>query len=819
MSTNSLIIRIQADTDKAAKEIKRLNKQIDSLKKSSDGKWEKGVNKGFKDIQTSAKSLNGTLKTLAATFLTFQTGKALIQTAADIEEGFLGIQKTTGLTGEAMKGLEDSILSLSTEMAGISIEELQTIAESAGQLGIQGTDNILEFTETIAMMGVTTDLSAEQAATGMAKFANSMGLPIDQVDNLGSAINELSNTTTATAGDLLNVGQRIAAMGKTFGLTSDEILAFSAAMKDLGVNSESGGSAFSRLLGLMLKDTEAFAEASGKSLEEFSTMINDKPVEAIKIFLEELGKLDKFQKIKVLDDLGVKSVETQNAVIKLSGGIDLVTKSLKTSSEAFEKNTSLQEEYAVFSQSFNAQMDKVVNTVKKLAVEIGNKLLPKLKELAEGFAEWVEGLDDAKIEEFSEDIADLVEMLGKAASAVGGFVSSIGGFITDYPTLSKNLLGFIAILKSIQFLLPGVGSALVSMGTSAGSLKGSTKVLTGGIGALRKSLLGTIALSNPWIAAVTAMGVGAKIAFDSYIEGAEAAAATNSEVAKAANASADGTNNLSEAYIKLNAQVKENGVVSRESMEVTRQLIVDEIAASQKRIAAMEQIKVKTDEQTQAIMQEAAKVGELQGQLDTLDARYTVDVEIEARKAEKELEDMLKKSEAKKIEKELEVETSGAKKDISQFESEIEADNLEATLEVRTDKAIADVNKAKNEIKKPVETKVDFKPDTKKADSARDDISKPVYVPVIYVPKNSPTGGGGGVPSTRGLPTPDTRIYSSAASARNVKAATPVVNFTTPNTQQNLEITFAIDGQKLKAALRNNTIENLHDFILSEGGM
>ncbi len=181
---------------------------------------------------------------------------------------------------------------------------------------------------------------------------------------------------------------------------------------------------------------------------------------------------------------------------------------------------------------------------------------------------------------------------------------------------------------------------------------------------------------------------------------------------------------------------------------------------------------------------------------------------------------MQKKEEAEKIKKELEVKTGSAKKDISQFESEIEADNLEATLEVRTDKAIADVNKAKNEIKKPVETKVDFKPDTKKADSARDDISKPVYVPVIYVPKNSPTGGGGGgVPSTRGLPTPDTRIYSSAASARNVKAATPVVNFTTPNTQQNLEITFAIDGQKLKAALRNNTIENLQDFILSEGGM
>ena len=449
-SNDDLIIQIKADTKKAISEIDKLTKSVDNLKKTEDGGWSKRTTQGFNNIGKSANTLNTTLKSLAATWLTFQTGKSLVKTAADIEEGFLSVAKTTGLTGEAMEALGDSILELSTKMAGVSIEELQKIAETAGQLGITGSEDILKFTETIAMVGATTELSAEEAATGMAKLSAAMGVPTKDVDRLASSINELSNTTAATAGDLLNMSQRMAGVGKEFGLTADEILALSATLTQLGMQAELGGTAVSEIMLKMMKDVEGFAKVSGKSFEEFSTMIKTEPVEALQTFLEALSALDNKTKLQVLDDLKLKGSGVTQTILKMSSSTDILRKTLETSSKAWEENLSIQKEYDVFQKSFNAQMEKVSNTLKVLASKIGKELLPKLKELADGFTEWVKSLDDEKIKMFSNDIAGLVEMLGSAAEAVGGFISSFAGFITDYPAISKSILGFIATLKTLE---------------------------------------------------------------------------------------------------------------------------------------------------------------------------------------------------------------------------------------------------------------------------------------------------------------------------------------------------------------------------------
>jgi len=133
---DSLLIQIKADTGKAVKEIDELTKSVNKLKKTSDGKWADKTNKDFTKIGKSAKTLNGTLTKLATTWLTFQTGKSIITTAADIEEGFLGIAKTTGMTGKALDDFKDKLLTLSTELAGIEVGELQSIAEVAGQMGL-----------------------------------------------------------------------------------------------------------------------------------------------------------------------------------------------------------------------------------------------------------------------------------------------------------------------------------------------------------------------------------------------------------------------------------------------------------------------------------------------------------------------------------------------------------------------------------------------------------------------------------------------------------------------------------------------------------
>lgn len=71
-----------------------------------------------------------------------------------------------------------------------SHQEIAGVAEAAGQLGIK-TENVVSFTKTMIDMGESTNMSAETAATSLARLANITKLPQDQFSNLGASIVDL----------------------------------------------------------------------------------------------------------------------------------------------------------------------------------------------------------------------------------------------------------------------------------------------------------------------------------------------------------------------------------------------------------------------------------------------------------------------------------------------------------------------------------------------------------------------------------------------------------------------------------------------------
>ncbi|RLC81300.1 MAG: phage tail tape measure protein, partial [Chloroflexi bacterium] len=290
-------------------------------------------------------------------------------------------------------------------------ENLQSIAETAGQLGIQGRANIKEFTKVVAEMAVATDLSAEQAANGFARLGNVLGEPVTQYERMGSVINELSNNTTALASDIVEISNRMAGMARTFGLSTRDIFGYAAALKDIGLSSEVAGSAFSRMLGSMLQNTEKYAKFMGVTLEELKRDMKEKPAEAINAFLEAMGKLDASEQVAVLKELKLSSVEVTGAVLKLSANMQKVNADLRVARDEWRTNTSLTNEYTTASQSLNAQFQQTKNTLVALAAKIGEALLPVIKDANASFQTWVGSIDSSKVESFGRSIADLVSGL------------------------------------------------------------------------------------------------------------------------------------------------------------------------------------------------------------------------------------------------------------------------------------------------------------------------------------------------------------------------------------------------------------------------
>lgn len=184
-------------------------------------------------------------------------GAVSLKTAISFESAFAGVIKTTdGLTDSTGKltaagtELRQGFVDLSKEVP-IVFEELARIGELGGQLGI-GQEALLEFTESVAALGVSTNLTTEEAATGLARMGNIFNVAAEDmggnISRLGSTIVDLGNNFATTERDILAFGERISGAGAIAGLTQADVLGIGAAMSSVGVEAEAGGTAVQKVL-------------------------------------------------------------------------------------------------------------------------------------------------------------------------------------------------------------------------------------------------------------------------------------------------------------------------------------------------------------------------------------------------------------------------------------------------------------------------------------------------------------------------------------------------------------------------------------------
>lgn len=209
---------------------------------------DRSLSKAVTNIQRvgSAFATAGRTMTLGVTVPIVAVGALAIKASMDFETAFAGVRKTVDGTADDFTRLRKGILDMSTTMPETA-SNIAKVVETAGQLGIK-TKDLLEFTKTMVMVGKTTDVTADEAATGFARIANIMKLPEDQVYKLASAFTFLSNEGASTGAEIIEMGQRIAGAGHAVGLSAPEVLAFAAGLSDLGLKSEAGGTAFSRMI-------------------------------------------------------------------------------------------------------------------------------------------------------------------------------------------------------------------------------------------------------------------------------------------------------------------------------------------------------------------------------------------------------------------------------------------------------------------------------------------------------------------------------------------------------------------------------------------
>ena len=407
-------------------------------------------------------------------------GVAAVKAASDWESAFTGVMKTVDETATtSYEAIAEGIKKMATETAS-SKEEIAGVAEVAGQLGVSA-DDILSFTKTMVMLGDTTNLSADEAASALAKFMNITGESQRDVSKIGSAIVDLGNNFATTEADIVEMSTRLAATGTIAGLSSTDILALATAMSSVGINAEAGGTAMAQTLKQIQTETAHWAAGEDNVLttiasvadmtaEEFYKAWKEKPVMAIQAFTKGLGSLDEDEKsaIELLEEMGMSGVRQSNMLQALGLASDVLSDAVSTSSRAYAENNALTDEAAKRYETFEAKISQVKESIGNVAIEIGERLMPYVERGLEVVEKLV-----AKWDELSPEMQDTIIKAAAIAAAIGpilavggrlisgiGFITNgIGGLFRNLPTLAAAIGGIslpvVAVVAAIAALVAG----------------------------------------------------------------------------------------------------------------------------------------------------------------------------------------------------------------------------------------------------------------------------------------------------------------------------------------------------------------------------
>ena len=519
-----------AKFDKAAADIERENAKLSAMEgqlykveqalkavgreNSFSGKMEalgKNLVKSGDHIQTFGKKVSdfgGTLTKGVSAPLIASAGFAL-KAAIDYETAFAGVKKTVDGTPQQFDKLSASIREMAKEMPSSAVE-IANVAEAAGQLGVP-IGAIKDFSKTMINLGVSTNLSSEEAASSIAKIGNIMQVSGKDLGtwsaHFGSAVVDLGNHFATTERDIVEMTNRLAAGGKLAGLTTPDILGLATAMSSVGIEAEAGGTAMTQTLtgigkavsgvGKGAKEKlEVIAQTAGMTAEQFSTAWKQKPAEALQQFIKGLQRAhDEGKNMDgILDELGMTGIRQGNMLKSLASASDKMGEAVSRSNSAWKENSALTNEASKRYETTESQLKIFKNQITDLAIEFGGPLLKAMNSGLQAAKPWVQKLADmAKaFSEMSESQQQNIIKWGLLAAGAGPALSILGKGI--------GVIG--GITKGIGFLTQGigkVGGGLSVLGKTfqlfkqGSSLSSAFKTATTGITATNTAAEGAVA--------------------------------------------------------------------------------------------------------------------------------------------------------------------------------------------------------------------------------------------------------------------------------------------------------------------------------------
>ena len=396
-------------------------------------------------------------------------GVGAVVAAARWERSFADVQRTVQGTDATLERVRQGLIGLSQEIP-VAFGDLAQIASVGGQMGI-GAQGIIQYTETIAKLTATTNLTADAASKALGRFkaffaeADDPSLAVTDrtFTNLASSILKVGVNSVATESGIVNVATQISSMGSYAGFTADQVIGLSGALSSVGVPPELSRGVITRLfnnIGQAVSQNghqlEDFARLAGVSSAEFAAAWGTDKFAYI--FTDLIAGLNGVSANggdanRVLQDLGITSVRDVPVLLRLASAAgeagtagSLLAQTMNDARSGWRQNLELQLQYSKISETLSARSKVLLQNLEALFATMGQASVGPVKDIVNGLIGLVKG--------FTE--------VSKSASG-----QILGAWAVQIGVVGGAVLLLVAGLSRIGAAAAGAGTALQAMGVSA----------------------------------------------------------------------------------------------------------------------------------------------------------------------------------------------------------------------------------------------------------------------------------------------------------------------------------------------------------------
>lgn len=311
--------------------------------------------------------------------LTF-TVKSCVEKFASMDEEMTNVRKYTGQTADEVERMNEDFKKMDTRTAR---EKLNQLAGDAGRLGITATSLVEEFVDGADKINVALgDDLGDEAVSQIGKLAQMFGE--DKTKGLrgamlatGSAVNELAQNSSASAGYLVDFTARVAGVGKQAGFTQAQIMGLASVLDQNMQQDETAATAVQNLLAKMFQDSAKFAKIAGLNVKEFSKTLKEDANGALLQFLAALRSKGGFAQLApMFEEMKMDGSRATGVLTVLADKLDDIKAAQDLATKSYAEGTSVINEFNTQNESVQAQLDKAKKRFQDLAIELGQKLYP-----------------------------------------------------------------------------------------------------------------------------------------------------------------------------------------------------------------------------------------------------------------------------------------------------------------------------------------------------------------------------------------------------------------------------------------------------------